>query len=484
MKGLDLSVVDRELKREIFKYSYYEFFKFCFRLLFPNEPYIDSLHVRYLCDILQAEVLRIIARRPKDKDLIINIPPRSSKSLIGSICLLPWAWIHDPTLTFICVSFDDELKNLNSNYSKDIIKNDEYQKLFGHLFYIRRDSDAKGFWMNNHGGFRLSKTTGENITGHKAIIILVDDPQNPLTSESEAEIKFTVEYYTKSLFNRLTPPDLGIRVLIQQRLSEVDLTGYLLENHPEGHNLISLPAELLTDAQPTPIDLVRLYKENLLDPVRLNRKVLLTFAKVLGSRGYAGQYKQQPFAAEGNIIMREWLPIVEASTLTRDVYSCPIHFWIDGAYTEKTENDPSAILGWYFQDGFMYIVGVEEVWMNFPNLCKFIVNYVNQFEYSRSDSKIYVEPKASGKDVVAQLLATTNLNIIEGETPKDDKVARVHAITPKLEAKRVRLVKGHWNSKFIQQALAFPTGQHDDMVDCLSAGVKIAFNDNFDMDMV
>ena len=72
MKGFDLTTVDRELKREIFKHSYYEFFRFCFRLLFPNEPYIDSLHVKYLCDTLQYEVLRIIARKPKTNDKIIN----------------------------------------------------------------------------------------------------------------------------------------------------------------------------------------------------------------------------------------------------------------------------------------------------------------------------------------------------------------------------------------------------------------------------
>ena len=471
---MDFGILDRELKREIYKYSYYEFFKFCFRILFPNEVYRDSKHIKYLCDLFQSEVERIIAKKPKNKDLIINIPPRSSKSLIGSVCLLPWAWIHDPTMTFICVSFDDDLSMLNSSYSKDIIKNEEYQNLFGHMYYIRKDSDAKGFFMNNHGGFRMSKTTGSNITGHKGIMIICDDIQNPSTAESEQKRKTSIQYYTQALYNRLTPVDIGLRVNIQQRLHEEDVTGYLLANDPDDYHLVCLPAEISKDVQPA--HLTSIYTNGLLDPNRLSIHTLQRFKKVLGSRGYAGQYSQTPFDAEGNIIKREWLEIIEASSLTRDVYNSPIHFFIDGAYTEKTANDPSAILACYKQDGKLIIVGVEEVWMEFPSLCRFIVEYVNKFEYSEQ-SFVFVEPKASGKSVVQQLLSTTSLNVVEANTPKDDKVTRTHAQTPKMEAKRVKLVRGHWNTKFINQLLAFPTGLHDDMLDCLTMSLDHLFDE-------
>ena len=95
------------LKRTVFKNSYFEFFKWSFKILFPSERYEDNFHVKYLCDIYQAEIERMLRREEKDRDIIVNIPPRTSKSLITSVCLLPWAWLLDPTLPFISVSFDD-----------------------------------------------------------------------------------------------------------------------------------------------------------------------------------------------------------------------------------------------------------------------------------------------------------------------------------------------------------------------------------------
>lgn len=476
LKGLDI-----ELKREVYKESYYEFFKFCFRQLFPNEIYRDAPHIKYLCDLLQYETIRIKNKRQKETDININIPPRTTKSLIVSVAWQPWSWLHDPTLPFICASFDDDLTLMNASYSKDIINSETYQELFGHLYYIRRDYDSKGLFMNNHGGFRLSKTTGSNITGHKGTIITTDDLQNPLTAESEVMRKKVIEYYTKSLYNRLTPPDIGVRVNIQQRLHENDLTGYLLANFPNLYRSICLPAEITPNI--APVDMLKIYKDGLLDPIRLNRRVLSSFKKILGSRGYAGQYLQSPFANEGNIIKRDWLEIVDPHTLQRNPSTSPIHFFIDSAYTEKTENDPSAILACYLKDNQLFIIGVEEVYLKFPDLCRFIVQYVGRFDYTNA-SMIFVEPKASGKSVVQTLVEETKLNIVEGKTPKDDKVTRVYAQTPRMESKRVKIVKGHWNEKFINQCLAFPNGLHDDMVDVLTASCDQLLSDTFDFDMI
>lgn len=456
--------LEKELKREIFKKSYYEFFKWCFAILFPNERYEDNFHVKYLCDIYQAEIERILRREEKTQDIIVNIPPRTSKSLITNVCLLPWMWIKDPTMTMISVSFDEELTLLNAQYSKDIIKSDEYQELFGDLFKIRHDADSKGYFMNDKGGFRLSKTTGNNITGHKGLVVVVDDPQNPKTAESEVNRKGTVDYYTRSLYNRLTPVNLGVRIIIMQRLHEEDLTGYLLKNDPQAYRHICLPAEVSKLVKP--MSLVERYNDGLLDPIRLSKKILDQFRKILGTRGYSGQYDQTPSPDEGGIIKSEWFDIIRPEVIIRDVINSPIHFIIDSAYTEKTENDPTAIMSCFVQGQYLYILDVTEQWLEFPQLCNFIVNYTRRFQYS-SQSKIFIEPKASGKSIVQQLRATTDLNVVELVPPKDDKITRAHSITPTLEARRVRLVDGSFIPNFIEQAKGFPNAAHDDMVDDL-----------------
>jgi len=185
-KSIDREL-ELELKRLIFTESYYEFFVWSFQILFPNEKYEDTFHIRYLCDLYQVEVERIIRKEERTTDLIVNIPPRTSKSLITSVSLLAWMWIKQASLPMISISFDEDLSLLNAQYSKDIIKSDEYQELFGHLYQIRSDADSKSYFMNDKGGFRLSKTTGSNITGHKGTVCF---PKGQMISTSEGELEY------------------------------------------------------------------------------------------------------------------------------------------------------------------------------------------------------------------------------------------------------------------------------------------------------
>ena len=477
-----MSPLEIEVKQFVLTRSYYEFFKWSFAILFPNEPYSDNFHVKYFCDILQQEIERIRRREPKTLDLLCNIPPRTSKSLIVSVALNAWTWIDSPTIPFISVSFDEKLSLLNAQYCRDLIASEEYQILFGDRYKVRHDSDSKGFFMNNKGGFRMSTTTGSNITGHKGAVIIVDDPQNPSTSESKVEREKTINYYTKSLFNRLTPINLGIRIIIMQRLHANDLTGYILTNFPELYRHICLPAELSDLVKPE--SMRKYYKDGLLDILRLSKQTLSDFKKVLGSRGYAGQYGQNPSAEEGGILKPEWFDIVRPETIIRDTINEPIHFFIDSAYTAKTENDPTSIKTGFRQGNYLYILDVQEVWLAFPDLIRYIQEHVKKFQVS-PNSKLFIEPKASGLDIVNQLREITMLNIIESKNPTADKITRANGISPICEGKRVRLVEGRYIDKFLEQVRLFPNAEHDDMIDTLGIAVnELLVHDSIDFIMV
>ena len=456
--------LEKKIRRSIFRKSYKEFVKWSFSVLYPHEKWEDSPHIDYLCRVYQDEIERIIRKEEKDKDLIVNIPPRSSKSLITSVFLLAWMWIKDPTLTMISVSFDEDLSLLNAQYSKDLIQSPEYQELFGNCFSIRKDANSKGYFMNNKGGFRLSKTTGSNITGHKGVVIVVDDPQNPKTAESKVSRQATIDYYTRSLYNRLTPINLGVRIIIMQRLHEDDLTGYLLKNNSEDYTHICLPATKNEETVSPPSCLSFYNKDGLLDPVRLSKKILDGFKRTLGERGYSGQYDQSPSPQEGGIWKKEWFDIVNPLFLRREVENEPIHFYIDGAYTEKTENDPSGLLACFRQNNELYIVDFTEVWMDFPTLIKYIPEYAARFGYNHR-SRIVVEPKASGLSIVQQLRSQTGLNVVEGKPPKDDKITRANSVSAIIESKRVRLVDGSYVPRYVEQVTMFPNSSHDEGVD-------------------
>lgn len=477
MLNRDLEI---ELKREVYTHSYFEFFKFAFRILHPTEPFRDAFHVKYLCDRLQEEAERVLKNVQKNRDIIINIPPRASKSLITSIAFLPWVWIRDPSSSFITVSYDAQLSLINSQMCRDIIRDEEYQLLFGTSYQIRADTDGKELFKNNKGGARLSKTTGSNITGHKAKYIVVDDPENAKTAASKADRESLKNYYNNALFNRLTPADLGVRIIVQQRLHQDDLTGYLLTNNPDSYEHICLPAENTDVSNIKPEYLINQYKNGLLDPIRLNHFILNSFKKTLGSKGYAGQYGQSPKPDEGNIFKKEWFDIIDPNGLTRDIEINPIHFYIDTAYTEDTENDPSAIVTCYFKDNMVYILDAREVWLTFPDLCKFLTEHVNKYQYSARHSKIRIEPKASGLSVAQSLRSTTMLNIVDLPSPKDSKVTRANSITAICESRRVKMISGAYIDKFMDQLTTFPNAVHDDMVDTLVYAVIDLTNQNVD----
>ena len=474
--------LEMELKRKIFIQSYFQFTRWCFSLLFPNERFEMSFHIQLLCDLYQSEVERIIRKEEKDKDIIVNIPPRASKSLITSVFLLPWAWIKDPTLPMISISFDEDLSLLNAQYSKDIITHPEFQELFGDIFQIRKDANSKGYFMNNKGGFRLSKTTGSNITGHKGVIIVVDDPQNPKTSESVINRQSTIDYYTRALYNRLTPINLGVRIIIMQRLHEDDLTGYILKNNKDEYLHICLPATISDMVQPP--EYAEQYIDGLLDPIRLSAKTFAGFRKTLGERGYGGQYDQSPAPLEGGIWKRNWFDIISPLILRRDTENEPVHFYVDGAYTEKTTNDPTGILAAFRQDNYIYILDFTEVWLDFPSLIKFIQEYVMRFQYSYR-SRIVIEPKASGLSVVQQLRAMTQMNVVEGIPPKDDKLTRANSVAPTIEGRRVRLVDGVYVVNYIEKVSTFPNGSHDEATDLTVMAINdLLFNDGPDYSFV
>lgn len=475
------SVMDKEFnykmaKRTLLRRSYYHFFKWSFNILLPNDKFVDAPHIKYLCDKLQKEVERIERGERKTEDLIINIPPRTSKSLITSIIFNAWVWTRIPSAKFICVSYDDQLSIINATQTRDLLDSDEYRYFFGDYVSIRQDSNAKSLFENTRGGRRVSKTTGSNITGHSGMFLILDDPQNAKTVMSEAKRAESINYYTQQLYNRLTPVNLGVRIIVQQRLQEQDLTGYLLEKERtkkrKKYHHINLPAIESSEIKPPLAKFF--YNNGLLDPIRLDRGTLSDMEDTLGVYGYSSQYLQDPVPVEGGILKPDWIGVRVSGDISRDVQKSPIHFFLDTAYTEKTSNDPTAILAAFRKGNEIYITRCEDKRLEFPKLLKYIKEFVSEYGYS-SGSMIYVEPKASGKSVVQALKDDTMLNIVEGVAPDVDKITRLFGISPIVESRRVNIIQGGWNDPFIKQVCSISPERkppHDDMADTLIMAVN------------
>lgn len=470
-KEIALNVVADQCKKDFFY-----FVKTFWDVIIKEDP-IYNWHIPYLCKELQDLSISIVNRAPKPYDLIINIPPGTTKSTIVTIMWPVWLWTQDPSLRIITNSYSGGLSIEHATKSKDIILSDKFRTLFPNIV-IRKDKSGKQNYENTETGYRYATSTGATITGFHAHIIINDDPVNPKQAESEP-LRVQANEHTKTLSSRKVNKANTPVVTIMQRLHEEDVTGYMLKKKGENIRHICLPAEDCDDVKPS--ELRQNYIDGLLDPNRLSRKVLDEAKTDLGSRGYAGQFGQKPSAAGGNIIKESWFRTISYSDFRALRYREPIHFFLDTAYDEKkkkTDNDPSGIIAACKIKNNIYITHAKKVWKSFPDLLRFLPEYMYANDYDSSYSTLRVEPKANGKSVVQQLEDSTDLNVTYTPTPTDAKDVRLHAIAPKVECGRIYLVEGEWNEEFVDEVCGFPTKVHDEYVDLLGYAVNYFTEDD------
>lgn len=479
-----LSRIEISLERKIYQKSYYEFFKVAFAQLHPGQDYDDNWHIEYLCGVLQKEAERIMAKKPRDKDIIINMPFRSAKSMIATVIFPVWCWSQDPAMKFITGSYSSQLAEEHSRRSRDLINSLWFQRLYGTKVVIKKDAGGIQHYETTATGMRKAVGVTGQILGSGADIILLDDPISADQAASEKERENAINSYNNTIYSRLNQPDVGLRIIIMQRLHELDTAGVLLDEHkgrPDDHLHICIPGELDGDIKLNPPELRKHYVDNLFWHTRFSRKTLNQYKKSLGSLQYAGQIQQSPVPPEGNLFKRKWFEIIDPELISRNEHESTIHFFLDTAYTDKEdENDPSGILAGFKKGNDFYIINYVEVYMNFTNLCKFIAQYCLLNGYTNS-SGIYIEPKANGLPVVERLREATSLNVIdikvEGRMP--DKMQKAVSVSPVAEAGKVKLVRGAWNDYFLSSLCSFPKAQHDEVVDCLYYSIEqmIPIND-------
>lgn len=450
--------------------SFYNFFCEFWDTIVP-EQLVANWHIKYLCDELQELSKYIVARQPKPYDLIINIPPGTTKSTICTITWPAWLWTQDASLRIISNSYSADLAEDHSSKSRDIITSNKYRTLFPEV-RLRRDRAAISKYESTRRGARYTTSTGGTITGKHAHVIINDDPLNPAQALSDAMRK-TANDHTATLATRKVDKANTPTVTIMQRLHEDDVTGYLLGQDNEKIKHICLPAELSDEVRP--VELKRFYIDGLLDPVRLSPDILQAQKRDLGTSSYAGQYDQTPYDKEGGIIKREWFPTLSQYSIEHIIKQAQrqrgVHFYIDTAYTTNRENDPTGIIAVCDWGRDLLIIDAVKVYLEFPELCKWLPSYTRQMGYN-SRSTIRIEPKANGLSLIQQLQRTTQLNVVAIKAPTTSKVERANAASPTLEAGRIKLFAGAWNGDYLDEMAGFPRTKHDEFVDITGYAVQ------------
>ncbi len=476
--------------------SYYYFLKQAWKVIEPETYFVDNWHIKYLCDIIQKEVERIARNENKTRDIIINIPPRSTKSYLVTIMLTPWIWCKYPHFKIINSSFSSDLSTKHCLDSRRLIDSEWYKGYWGHKFKLTTDMNTKSWYENSQGGMRKSTSTGAQVTGTGGDIIIVDDAQDPEKAESDAERATVKRHYGKTLYSRLNNQKVGLRIIIQQRLHEEDLTGHLMANNPERYDFYCLPAEMTDDVSPP--ELKENYLNGLMDPIRLPQDVLeeARLPTNLGAYGYSGQMLQRPSPPEGGIFKRYWWKFWKADNTKLedivyknekgDLIKCetvikPLEFdqvidsWDTALEGELTSDD---VVGgkWAKKGAQKFLLAQMLGKMDFPTTKK---NVKELWGLDSNTSAILIEKSANGPAVKADLENELPgiITIPTGRLSKEDRVKMSDTVpySAQVEAGNVFLPHPQiapWVLGFIEEHANFPKTAQDGQVDQSSQGIN------------
>jgi predicted phage terminase large subunit-like protein len=443
-------IVRRNLER-----SYYEFFKEAWDILEPGTPLRDNWHIKYLCDRLQVEVERLGRRQKKKKDLIINISPRSLKSYICTIMLQPWAWTRFPHLRFINSSHSRELSIDHCVKSRRVIESNWYQMLWSHVFKMTGDQNVKSHFENDKGGVRMAASVGGTISGHGADMIIADDLLDAKDADSKLARDGANEHYNNALFTRLNDQSLGVRLVVQQRLHDEDLTGHLMKESADKYERICIPMERSEDIFPAPLS--KQYTGDNFFPDRFTSEVVAEIKKK--PRMYAAQFQQRPRPTEGFIFRPSWWRFWKElpKRFDQQVISA------DMTFKDRKENDFVVFQYWArFAANFYLIDQVRGQW-DFPKTIEMFLSFIQKHP---SAMIRLIEDKANGPAVISTLQGKVPGLI--AINPEGSKEARAHAVTHFHEGGNVYLPDPNihpWVFEFIDEHSSFPSADHDDQVD-------------------
>lgn len=441
-----------------------------------SEELVWEDHMDVLCDEIQKVYERVFLRDDpsrgidpetkkhyqlrlaKENDLIINIPPGTSKSTIATIMAPPWGWANDPTLRIITGSYSDALATEHSQKSRDIVTSDQYRILFPTV-RIKDDKGLKTNYETTDNGQRFATSVRGTVTGVHAHIITIDDPLNPTQAASQTELKAATSWMDKTLSTRKIDKKVTVRILIMQRLAVNDPTGHALAKKKENINHVCLPGELskyVTERYKW------IYEKNdgVLSPIRLARKELAELKVDLGSSGYAGQIGQQPTPEGGTSWKESWFIRVPDYAFPDITTANQVENDWDLAYTKEDKNAASAFMTSGVIANKIYIFDFGWEWHEFPELIKWMRS---------KDWPHYIEAKASGKSA-KQTLRKEGIAAIEVKVNKD-KVARAKDASPAAEAGLVYIRESMADRLFNdpkQGILFFPNGEYADLADTLS----------------
>lgn len=483
-----------------------EFVRYFWQVLEPGTKFRDGWALEAICEHLEAVTFGEVTK------LLINVPPGFMKSLLTDVFWPAWEWgpMQMPHVRYVAFSYSAKLTERDNVKFYDLLSSPDYQAMYGDQVVLRKIGEQKV--SNRAHGWKLATSVGGLGTGERGDRVILDDPHNVKESESEAVRKETIRWFWESMSSRLNDMETGAKVVIMQRVNEEDVSGEIIEKGDWCHLFIPMefvwtPADDDGNPPATHIGWVDpRWQENPQDcdgelawPERFPDRIIPSMKKDAGPFAWASQYQQTPKARGTTIFEAEfwqpWEPLDGKFPVLTYVAAS-----VDSAYTEKEENDPSAmVVGGIFEDenGFNRAIIMhgwrrrlkfsgpkvvpkpgekslafrqrqQQAW----GLVEWVADTCTRFKVDR----LLIEAKASGISA-AQSLANSHPHAgwaIQMVDAKADKVARALAVQPSFAQEMIYIPfpLRQWGQDIIDEMEYFPKGKHDDLTDAVTQLIK------------
>lgn len=410
--------------------------------------WLKNWHHEAICDALT----RVF--NGECKRLIINVPPRYSKTEIAVINFIAWTLGQYPDAEFIHTSYSSRLAANNTWQVRELVQSAEYQPIFPSV-QLRADSKARDEWRTTAGGVVYATGSGGTITGYGAGkhrkdfggCIIIDDPHKADEATSDTIRNGVIEWFQNTLESRKNSPDTPI-ILIMQRLHESDLAGWLLDgNNGEEWEHVCLSA-IQDDGSALWPD-----KHSINDLRRMEQASPYVFA---------GQYRQRPAPPEGGIIKPDNISIVQAIPAGTHL----LRGW-DFAASEKDGDFTAGGQLGVMPDGRWIICDMVR-FQGGPH--KVEAALVNTAKRDGDTCKISIpqDPGQAGKSQTAYFTKALAGFSVMSSPESGNKITRAEPLAAQINVGNVVMLKGEWNTALINEMRMFPNGKYDDQIDALS----------------
>ncbi len=452
----------REIIASLCRDDFYEYTKRAWPHINPSVPFVEGRVLRVLCDTLQA------VTEGKIKRLLINIPPGTAKTTITNVLWPSWEWgpRNLPHLRYISASYQETLATTAIVDSRRLVLSPWYQSMWPIEF--APDANEKTLFKNTKTGFRKSVSVGGALLGFRGDRLIIDDPHDRESAESEVERAKALNWWSHTVQTRLNDPARSAIVVIMQRLHVSDISGHILSKTPEGWTKLILPMEY-DPSRHCEIPEIgysdwRTTQGELLFPERFSRETVDELKRNMSARGgsyaVAGQLQQLPIPETGG--MFKGRPrIVDTMPHMR----VRVRGW-DLAATEGKGDYTCGVLLGIGTDNQIYILDVVRFRGSAHAVTEKIMETADKDGHGVHIS-IPQDPGQAGKHQKSFLASKLHGFNVHFSTETGSKPSRAKPLAAQWEANNVNVKRAGWNDQYIDEALLFPTDEidYDDQID-------------------